>query len=177
MTKRRFSAKQGTVIKELTNVMRKMDCSSLKIDQGDLLDDSQKETKITFDRNGKRYIFKCDSYDNKLDNLRASQLTISYLYRALESYGVESTEENIANKIFDNFLLGFEATPDDDVLKLTAGNEWFEVLNVRPQATEQEIKNAYKSLAKIYHPDNGGSKELFVRLKEAYEEGLRVMIE
>jgi len=169
---RRFNAKQITVINELTNTMRKMGATSLKIDQGDLLDDSQREVSITFDRNAKRYIFKCSNYANKLDNIRAAQLTISYLYRALESYGVEKSEEGLANDIFDSFLLGFEATPDDGILKLTAGNKWYEVLNVRPQATEQEIKNAYRSLSKIYHPDNGGNKESFVKLKDAYNAAL-----
>jgi len=171
--KKRFSAQQGTVIKQLTNTMRKMNCSSLKIDQGDLLDENSTEVSITFDRNGKRYIFKCDSYDYKSDNLRASQLTIEYLYRALESYGVESIEKDIVDRIFDNFLLGFEATPDDGILKLTTGSNWFEILNIRPQASEQEIKNAYKALARIHHPDSGGSKEDFVRLKNAFDEGMR----
>jgi len=170
---RKFTAQQTTVIRDLTSIMRKMDATSLKIDQGDLLDDQDVEVKITFDRNGKRYIFKCSNYKNKLDNLRAAQLTISYLYRALEAYGVESSEEGLSNDIFDNFLLGFEATPDDSVLKLTAGDQWYEILNVRPQATPKEVKNAYRGLCKIYHPDNGGSKEAFQRLCVAYEEGLR----
>jgi len=170
---RRFTAKQGTIIKQLTTVMKKMGCSSLRIDQGDLLDDSNTGVSITFDRNGRRYIFKCDVYNNNLDNLRASQLTIEYLYRALEAYGVQTAEESLANKIFENFLLGFEATPDDGILKLTAGDNWYEILNVRPQASVQEVKNAYKALAKIYHPDNGGSKEAFVRLRKAYEEGIK----
>ena len=169
---RRFSAQQGTVISQLTNTMRKMRCTSLKIDQGDLLDEINKEVIITFDRNGRRYIFKCSSYDHKLDNLRASQLTIEYLYRALESYGVESIDEGLANKIFDNFLLGFEATPSDDVLKLPFSSHWYDTLNVRPQATEQEIKNAYKSLCKVHHPDVGGTKHDYIRLKNAFDEGI-----
>ncbi len=174
---RRFEAQQATTINELTSTMRKMGATSLKIDQGDLLNEEEKEVSITFDRNGKRYIFKCSTYENKLDNLRAAQLTISYLYRALEAYGVNSQEENIANTIFDNFLLGFEATPDDGILKLTAGNQWYEILNVRPQATEQEIKNAYKALSKVHHPDNGGDKDDFIRLKDAYDEAINTLKE
>ena len=174
---RRFEAQQTTVIRELTGTMRKMEASSLKIDQGDLLNEDETEVSITFDRNGKRYIFKCSTYNNKLDNLRAAQLTISYLYRALETYGVNSQEESISNAIFDNFMLGFEATPDDGILKLTAGDQWYEILNVRPQATEQEIKNAYKALSKIYHPDNGGTKEDFIRLKDAYDKAINTLKE
>ena len=170
---RRFSAKQGTVVRDLTSVMHKMGAISLKIDQGDLLDDDQREISITFDRNGRRYIFRCETYDNKLDNLRAAQLTISYLYRALEAYGVNSTETEMADKIFDNFLLGFEATPDDDVLKLTAGNAWYEILNVRPQATKHEIKNAFRALSKVHHPDHGGDISQFKRLRKAYDEGIQ----
>lgn len=172
---RRFSAQQTTKINQLTNTMKKMGCTSLKIDQGDLLDPADVKVSITFDRNGKRYIFSCDNYKHKSDNLRAAQLTIEYLYRALESYGVESLEQDLADKIFDNFLLGFEAMPDDGVLKLTAGNEWYEVLSVRPQATEQEVRNAYKALARIYHPDSGGRKEDFIKLKAAYDEALEMV--
>jgi hypothetical protein len=174
MVQRRFSAQQGTVISQLTSTMKKMGCTSLKIDQGDLLDDKAVEVGITFDRNGRRYVFKCSSYPHKLDNLRAAQLTIEYLYRALEAYGVKTSEESLANKIFDNFLLGFEATPDDGILKLTAGNEWYEGLNVSKNATLIDVKNAYKSLCRVYHPDNGGSHDNFLRLKKAYDEGVKL---
>lgn len=43
------------------------------------------------------------------------------------------------------------------------------VLDLEFDATLDDIKKAYKSLAKIRHPDKGGSNELFNELKTAYE--------
>ena len=46
-------------------------------------------------------------------------------------------------------------------------NPW-ETLGLQPGASEQEVKNAYKSLAKKCHPDKGGSAEEFKKINEAY---------
>jgi DnaJ-class molecular chaperone len=42
------------------------------------------------------------------------------------------------------------------------------VLGISKDATEQEIKSAYKTLAKKHHPDKGGSEASFKELNEAY---------
>lgn len=170
----RFRAKESTTTRELVSIMCKMNANNLRVVQGDLLDDSDVEVKIVFDRNGKRYKFTCATYKTKLDNFRAAQLTISYLYRALEAYGVDS-EENLMDEIMDKFLLGWEATPDDSTLLLGDGSEWYSILNVKPNATKEEIMSAYKSLARVHHPDSGGSHEMFIKLRTAYEKGIEGM--
>jgi hypothetical protein len=43
-----------------------------------------------------------------------------------------------------------------------------QILGVRPDATRQQIKDAYKRLALIYHPDKGGSNEMFKLINKAY---------
>lgn len=47
--------------------------------------------------------------------------------------------------------------------------DYYRVLGIQYGATKEEIKSAYRRLAKIHHPDAGGSNEDFVRLKEAYD--------
>lgn len=44
----------------------------------------------------------------------------------------------------------------------------FDVLGVDPDADEAEISRAYRRRVKETHPDQGGSREAFVRLQRAY---------
>ncbi len=57
-------------------------------------------------------------------------------------------------------------------------NDPFEVLGISRGATEDEIKAAYRKLAKKYHPDvNGGSAEseaMMKKINEAYAEALKI---
>jgi molecular chaperone DnaJ len=51
-----------------------------------------------------------------------------------------------------------------------AKRDYYEVLSVKRNATEQEVKSAYRSLAKEFHPDrNAGDKEAERRFKEVNE--------
>lgn len=45
----------------------------------------------------------------------------------------------------------------------------YEVLGVARNASDEEIKNKYRTLARVHHPDKGGDKELFIRIKDAYD--------
>lgn len=45
----------------------------------------------------------------------------------------------------------------------------YDILGVSKNATFEEIKAKYKSLAQQHHPDKGGDPELFKEIKNAYE--------
>ncbi len=166
MGKRRFSAMESTTKKDLRKIMNKIEATSLKIS----MDEFSGEVEVIFDRNGKRYTKKCSKWENSLDNLRAIGLSIEYLYRAVEIYGIESAEE--FNVLFDSTFIGIEATPDDSVVKLGFSIDWWDVLQINKGATKQDMKNAFKAMSKIHHPDAGGGSEQFQKIRKAYDEAI-----
>jgi hypothetical protein len=55
-------------------------------------------------------------------------------------------------------------------------DECYRILNVPPGASSDEIKRAYRKLAKLYHPDRNSSEEAqknFVLITEAYNQLVR----
>jgi curved DNA-binding protein CbpA len=47
--------------------------------------------------------------------------------------------------------------------------EYYDILGILPDASEKEIKKAYRRKAMKIHPDRGGNTEDFKKLSEAYE--------
>ncbi|MCS6936537.1 MAG: molecular chaperone DnaJ [Candidatus Bipolaricaulota bacterium] len=50
-----------------------------------------------------------------------------------------------------------------------AKKDYYTVLGVARNASQEEIKKAFRQLAKKYHPDKGGDPEKFKEIAEAYE--------
>lgn len=45
----------------------------------------------------------------------------------------------------------------------------YQSLGLKFDATQDEIKSAYRRLAGVHHPDRGGAPEVFRRIQAAYE--------
>jgi curved DNA-binding protein CbpA len=48
-------------------------------------------------------------------------------------------------------------------------NNLYDELELPRNCTFEEIKQKYRTLAQIHHPDKGGNKDKFIRIKSAYE--------
>ncbi len=48
-------------------------------------------------------------------------------------------------------------------------SNYYDTLGISKSATDEEIKNAYRKLAKTHHPDKGGDKNKFQEIQTAYE--------
>ena len=46
----------------------------------------------------------------------------------------------------------------------------YDILGIVEGSTEQEIRNAFRRLALLYHSDKGGENDLFIKIKQAYED-------
>lgn len=56
----------------------------------------------------------------------------------------------------------------------TARPACFETLDLPADATIAQIKAAYRRLSRATHPDAGGTNHDFVRIRQSYEEALRI---
>jgi len=65
----------------------------------------------------------------------------------------------------------------------SGSSDWYEVLNVAPTASSDEIRNAYKTLIKQYHPDKVShlgtefhsiAEQKSKELTNAYQTGMRI---
>ena len=48
-------------------------------------------------------------------------------------------------------------------------SDYYDILGISKSANDDEIKNAYRKLAKTHHPDKGGDKSKFQEIQTAYE--------
>jgi hypothetical protein len=95
--------------------------------------------------------FACDRWNKVSDNIYAIAKTLQAL-RGIRRWG--------AGEMFQQPFTVFTAPP--------APKSPYDILGVRPGATQQEIDAAYRKKAKLFHPDApGGSAAAMVELNKA----------
>lgn len=63
----------------------------------------------------------------------------------------------------------------DQIFWKFRGEEWYQVLGVDKDASDEQIKTAYKKLAKQYHPDlsqDPNAVERWNQIQEAYNKAI-----
>lgn len=127
---------------------------------GKYLEPGDKGVAVYFLLDGNQQCIPCDKWDRVQDNLQAIRLTIGAL-RGLERWG--------AKEMVSAAFRGFQALPAPEE------KSWHQVLQILQVASEQEIRDAFRRLARVAHPDAGGSADEFVKLQKAFEEGLKAV--
>jgi hypothetical protein len=120
---------------------------------------SDKGIAIYFEYKGKPMCFACDKWSAIEDNLWSIGRTVEAL-RQIERDG--------SSDMLERAFTGFAALP------APVGSNWWEVLNITASANKEEIEDAFRSLAKQYHPDMaGGDTEKFIVVQKAYEAAIQ----
>jgi hypothetical protein len=99
--------------------------------------------------------FACDAYTRIQDNLAAVAATIE-AKRTVLRHGCATA---------DREFQGYYALPPGDVVVEPPPHV---VLGVAPDATQDEIRKAFRALALETHPDRGGDRDAWHQLKAAY---------
>jgi len=112
-------------------------------------------------RKGERRVMAIDQYSKVQDNLAAIAATLDAM-RAIERHG--------GAQILDRAFTGFTALPAPTVVR-----SWREVMTFGESTpTREQLRQRYRDLARVRHPDRGGSdaamSELNVALRQAEEE-------
>lgn len=101
-----------------------------------------------------------------VDRYLTVEANLQAIHHILEARRVEMRHGTLA--LVRASLQGFKALP------APAGSQWWEVLEVEPNATTWAIEEAFKRLASKYHPDKpGGSAEKMAALNKAREAALK----
>ncbi len=84
---------------------------------------------------------------------------LSEYYRDWKNF--EDTNEDDVDKLLSNFWQHFVSTDER--------NAACDMLEIAPDAAKEQITESYRRLAATHHPDKGGDKEMFIRIRQAYE--------
>eukprot|EP00929_Paragymnodinium_shiwhaense_P022392 TRINITY_DN1431_c0_g1_i1.p1 TRINITY_DN1431_c0_g1~~TRINITY_DN1431_c0_g1_i1.p1 ORF type:complete len:1306 (-),score=363.88 TRINITY_DN1431_c0_g1_i1:204-4121(-) len=124
------------------------------------------------DSNDRQMWNRAAENDFLLDDLTlAKELDLTEQQLAAESDSLAPEKLEEMNKALDEYILRqmyFKSEIVDEIARLHE-NSAYSILGVDSDATDAEIKQAFRLVAMQAHPDKGGSKEHFQELREAYE--------
>lgn len=98
-----------------------------------------------------------DRWTRIQDNVHAIALTIEAM-RGMERWG--------AKHMIKAMFSGFKQLPSSE-------RPWHEVLVCQPLASTERIKEQYRKLSLVHHPDRGGNQTAMARINVAYEQAMK----
>jgi hypothetical protein len=114
---------------------------------------------VYFKRKGKELCFACDAWNHVQDNMHAVALTIEAL-RGISRWGT--------GDMMEAAFRGFAALPAPGQ---SGGMDPWKILGLPLNANKDELTEAFRALAKKFHPDNTqtGDQAEFLRIRQAYD--------
>jgi len=116
---------------------------------------------VRFNKDGEDMAAACDRWDSPRDNAQD-------LYHYLNETRMQEQRGTVTGESEYNKL----RLPSGDGDAVTADPPPYEVLGVVPDASDDEVREAFRELAKETHVDVGGDGDEFKRVKRAKEEML-----
>lgn len=104
-----------------------------------------------------------------VDRYLTAQENLQAIYHVLEARRTELRHGTL--HLVRATMKGFTALPPPPGSK--PRRPWWDVLNLPANASKEQIDLAYKALAKIHHPDAGGSQKAMTELNFAREEAMK----
>jgi hypothetical protein len=112
---------------------------------------------VYFQRKGKPYVMACDRYHDAEGNMRSLALALEAM-RQLERHG--------GGTMMERAYEGFAALPPP--------KSCWEILDLKPGASADDVRRAYRAKAPRAHPDGGGSHDRMAELNAARDEALKL---
>lgn len=127
-------------------------------------DFNRKGAYVTFYYKGQFYRF-----DHTVEKARESGNELNYGSDCFAQIvlALEDLVRIVNRGIYDlqSWVAGMKSLPETSTLSW-----YFAYLGLTEETTDEVvIEKAYKNMAKVYHPDKGGSEEAFIKLQEAKE--------
>jgi hypothetical protein len=153
---RRLDVEKGSALVS-SNIPIRLD-GGLRGDRGEPSDPG---VAVYWEANSVSQCIAIDLYQRVADNLAAVSATLAAM-RAIQRHG--------GAEILHRAFRGFTALPE------RAGSKsWHQILKFHPtdkEVTPEMIQNAFREMAKIRHPDAGGSEDEFRELLWARDQAL-----
>ncbi|MDE2101109.1 MAG: J domain-containing protein [Patescibacteria group bacterium] len=135
-----------------TNVERRLDGTPYS----NRAQPQDKGAGVYFELKGRPTVLACDRWLRVEDNVYAIAKHIEAI-RAQDRWGVGSVEQAFR---------GYTALPG---IGQSEASTWWATLGVAVNASDDQVREAYRILVKKHHPDRGGDPELFHRVQKAME--------
>eukprot|EP00980_Cylindrotheca_fusiformis_P003403 scaffold758_cov104-Cylindrotheca_fusiformis.AAC.2 len=153
-----------------------IECSLARSLSVPIVDANRWLERITILRPGQHWSeINCDEFEPTLrqrDKYLAESL--SQTLEILSNEDPNFAEKNALKRamelsLLDCALVTRNGAPSSSIPAQKSNESPYEILGLQPPVSFAEVKKAYRKLARLHHPDKGGSAESFERISRAYQ--------